>query len=882
MAQFKITVGDQSYGLTLPDGASQADIAAATDDFVKHVHSQGSAPPAAPAPAAAPPPAVAEPNTGFGNALGYGLHETAGGLGATAQVAGKAAGNTDLQSAGKAVEGAIGAPQGYQPTDIAGSLRSGDVMGAIKQIPRAAVEAGPDLAGTLAAARVGSALGPWGAAAGAGTYTAARMFGRNAQSAAQANHNEPEDNLGRAAAVTGGQAVLGVVGLGKAPGLSAAVESLPAVGRAVARTGLETASGAAQDALGQIGNTAGTVDGTKFDPVQSAAAGLQAGAARAAGEVLPVAKAGVKEASDQVLSRTVDQPQHLEDAKSIDRVAKAADAAQEANPSASRLQALNTVKTEHVTNIVETLIKLRDAGDISPQEYRTVRTAAETQAQRHNNTITEGGDNPSLYDAIDNLQKAPDDVVSGLKDAIRDLNTASTQSFAKNQTGPFQQIGTLLGKWGGVAGAAATGNIPELIAAGLGHSMTGKVGGLLGKGVDNVVGTNTPKVDLQAIAARRMLKDAGVDSGTSSVTQLQAIRTAMDDAASKVSGLDTLKKLAQAKVDKLAQTHAVNLAADGLAPTTRPGSDPTADAAAVAQTAVASDRTRAWANAAGPEVADRLAMGIPPVDPVAVDGLSPPRPQAPRSPSSQARPAPQSAAPAPTPQGAPTAPPAASSGPAFASFTPKSQAHHWVTTGMKRDVSHAEFTEALAALHEDGIYTTHEHNELRDQTGSVTNLREAIKPVLEVLRAKDAGRRAVGLPESALEPGDKGEPRSPTQYASGKSNYTALADGLISDAAAAGHSNVKLALRQIKAEPTTTGKNAIKASLLDDPDLAAAEKAFAAKTLTGKIMKGRDDRPPPAAAPQADRKPTSKAVEIARQKAATTAALKALVAKKGT
>ncbi len=211
------------------------------------------------------------------------------------------------------------------------------------------------------------------------------------------------------------------------------------------------------------------------------------------------------------MSRTGPQPASPDHAASIDRVAtmfdRAQQAAQATKGDVSPLAAMNSVKTELFHNLQATVGGLRDVGLLEAPQARTLMATIRDQALRNNNTIAAGqGSAPTLFDRISALD-LPDQVVQPILNGVRDLDTVSGQSFAKNQTGPFQQVGRFVGNYGGAAFELAHGSpvgALAMLALGKTHAGAG-VGGAVGAGVDRLLGTATPQMLLQRAAAQRML-----------------------------------------------------------------------------------------------------------------------------------------------------------------------------------------------------------------------------------------------------------------------------------------------------------------------------------------------------------------------------------------
>jgi hypothetical protein len=643
------------------------------------------------------------PDTSWGGALHHGLAEAAQGLGSTISTVGQLAGSDTLQGAGKSVSGAVSEPAGYQPTDIPGALRQGDYMGALKQLPRAAAEYAPQLAGQLAGAAAGSAVaGPVGAAVGAGGATALENFGPNVQARAAANNDATPTTSD---AVVGGlttaaQSALAGVGIPVGRGLGA-------IGRPLTQIAADTGVGAGNEALREVGTTAGTNKGLSVDPAQIGAAGLQAAVSRAASVVPRAMGDGVGAATDQVMSRTVDQPVSEDHAASIVRAKKLMEDAQTSAEGTSgpvnETTAANNVKSQLYSNLKGTIDQLSDAGVLDGRSASDAMRIISERALRHNNTFTDN-------DAIElsaALEKAPEGIQKAVLQDARDLNTISTQSFRNNQQGPFQKAANIAGQLGAVGIAATHGNIPEVIAAAAGHSLVGKTAGRVGMVLDNVFGTNRPPVAWQQMAAQRMLSQNGLDAGTPMATA--QVRQSIP-APSPVDPV-------QAKLDTAVKRNHQALMAASLVPAEQGDTAGVAQQAAIAQAHRNAARVMADAGALPAQAKDALAVGSPAAmttpegTPVNLDGTPL---QAPQRPAWGRQRSPATTTPA-APQAPPTGsvePPEATPAPQQPSTVPAYLANrvagdHGIV--LTPDVYHAAIDSATQAGHINDVQAKHLH-----------------------------------------------------------------------------------------------------------------------------------------------------------------------------
>ena len=290
----------------------------------------------------------------------------------------------------------------------------------------------------------------------------------------------------------------------------------------------------AADAATQAGNTLGTDRGLSVDPAEVAAAALQGGAARLGSEVPGAVAGGIKAGSDAVMARL--QPDLSADqGASTKRVFQmyqdAKSGSQEfGGPGAgvSDTTAMNNVKSTLAFTLDNYARTLRSQGALSSDDYGLVSTALD-QALRHNNTLSDS--DGGVFDRVQSLPLDPQ-YREGLVQGLRDLNTVSSQSFLKNQQGPFQQVGRVVGKFGGFAYGALHGNIPEMVGAAiLGHEgISGRIGGAVGSGLDSVFGTATPTLILQQVKANQALKAAGItDAGPHTMDLLNSLTELLQD-----------------------------------------------------------------------------------------------------------------------------------------------------------------------------------------------------------------------------------------------------------------------------------------------------------------------------------------------------------------
>jgi hypothetical protein len=399
------------------------------------------------------------------------------------------------------------------------ALKDGRYKDAMGLVPRAATGAAPDMAGALAAG-----LGTEGA--GIAPYLAARYYGDNVQSRQQANNEDPNaaPSFNAAAGAVPGtalQAILGRAGL-KVPGLA----SVPtAAGRAAVTVGGEAVAGAAGDAVGQIGNSAGTTQGTTFDPYQSAAAGAVSGATRAAslvpGAVRDAGGAIGTALNDATLTKFTDG----ESATAVDRAARQIDAVQ--NASTRKLptnEAANSVVQTVAERMTQTARSWVESGQISRDELRADVLPAIESARRHNQDLHEDG--AGALSGVKALS-LPDDVKSQFVQDLQTLNVLADASRKGRMIGPLQRAGQIAGSVGAGLGGLASGNPLAAIAGVAGHSMFGSAVGRGGAVLDNILGTSQPDAVSRASLASKYLNANGIpQSDLPLQTSLQGLQDA--------------------------------------------------------------------------------------------------------------------------------------------------------------------------------------------------------------------------------------------------------------------------------------------------------------------------------------------------------------------
>jgi hypothetical protein len=473
-------------------------------------------------------------DTSYTGALKQGIESVGQGLGATAQVVGDATGSPTLSGLGRSLNSLSASDPTYQPAgpEVAAALRAGRYRDALFNAPRAITEAVPGLVGGLAASAV-----PGGLPA----YLAATNYGQHVQARQAANGDKvPTTNdltIGGLSTIP--DVGLGMIGLGKLPGVASAVARVPTmVGRTAAGAALDAGAAGAQSLVDQAGNTIGTKQGLMVDPADAATAAIQAAGARAG--TLGAHEVGAKTgevARDAATAMTYAQPS-TDEAHSISRVNSAADAYRataqnttgRAPTDAATLDALHSKLSGNLKEIAKQLV---DAGAITPEEHRAILAPAIRDAATFRpSDASDAGARPSAG-AIDDLD-IPDAIRGPLQDAVSDLSTI--QAARRNDNaGPFATLGQGAATYGTAGAALAMGHPTEAIMTLLGHRQVGAIGGAAGGLVDRLVGTNSPSVFQRSGQADGVLTKAGETPRPDSITATNDALTTLRDPQARLN-----------------------------------------------------------------------------------------------------------------------------------------------------------------------------------------------------------------------------------------------------------------------------------------------------------------------------------------------------------
>jgi hypothetical protein len=403
---------------------------------------------------------LASPDQSFTGALRQGAHDALSRVGSTISLLGRDAGSNTAQHVGQFLQGAIPADPNYQSAggDLVSNLKGGRLLAAVKDLPRAAVEGAPAVAGGLASAAGLAAVAPEVAGAGlagAGLYGAAQAFGNDAQARAAANnHATPTtgDQLaaGGTALVQGG---LNAVGLGKVPGVGALVAKTGA-GKFLANAALDAAGQGTSNVAGQVGTTLGTQQGLTVDPAQAEAAAAQALAARGAGtlagQVKSAAGTGMSSLGD-IVARTGLPDMTDTQAASYQRIntmwPQAAAAAADMRGGATPTNIANSLHKTLMPQVAAVLQAAKANGLVNDTDYSTVLMPAFAQAATHKSVIT----NMPQVEAL----PLPPEIKSAVVNGLTDLDSMSQMINYKQSTGPYAKIGAGLARAAAIVGSAA-------------------------------------------------------------------------------------------------------------------------------------------------------------------------------------------------------------------------------------------------------------------------------------------------------------------------------------------------------------------------------------------------------------------------------------------
>jgi hypothetical protein len=492
-------------------------------------------------------------DTSYGSALQEGTHDALGGLGSTLGVLSGDVGWKGGQSAGNYLQNAVPAPANYSSAggDMVSKLKAGQLLGALKDLPRAAVEGAPAVLGGLgAAAATPEVLG--GAAVGAGAYGALSAFGQDAQARAAANgHAQPTAGDQLAAAPTAlAQGGLNAVGLGKVPsGLSALLAKSPAVLRGLAMGGVDAAGQAASNVVGQAGTTAGTKQGLTVDPDQAAAAALQALAARAGGKIASqtagAAGSGVTSAvrSIGVGLAASDLPKMSdEQAASYARINAAYDAQDPARSDANPTTRMNALAKQQKAQLGQVIAAAESTGQVDDDTAATLKTALQ-QAGVHKSAL-----DTNLLTKLNSSRVDPQ-LAQTLRNGLTDLDNLSQMVNYKQASGPFAAIGAKIATPVAALGLMTAGHPVDagLVALGLGHTgIVGRVGGVVGNQLDRLAGTNLPPSLVLRAQAANQAQAAGIDTSGGAIAPLSDAYSMLDGIRARQAA-DTLAQQAAAE-----------------------------------------------------------------------------------------------------------------------------------------------------------------------------------------------------------------------------------------------------------------------------------------------------------------------------------------------
>lgn len=584
---------------------------------------------------------IAPKDTSYGSALQEGLHDAAHGLGRSAALLAKDVGWTGGENIGNAVAGSIPAPANYQSAggDMVAKIKAGQLLAALKDLPRAAVEGAPQVAGGLASAAAGGLVGgPVGAAVGAAGYGAASAFGDNADARAAANgHAQPTAGDQVAAGATAlAQGGLNALGLAKVPGASALLRASPAYARALTAGGLDAAGQAASNVVGQVGTSAGTQQGLTVDPDQAAAAGLQGLAARGAGKAVGQvagavgsgAGSAVRSVGMSLAAAPLLKDMTPDQAASLTRLNNAYDTQDPARAGADPTTRMNGLWKQTKAQIGQVVDAARATGQLDADTTASLKTAIQ-QAAVHKSALDR-----NLLDKL-NAETVSPQLADALRNGLTDLDNLSQMVNYKQATGPFAALGAKLAAPAAVIGGASMmlhGLPVEGMATmaapfvGVGHgNLAGRYGAAVGGMLDKVAGTSLPPSLVLRAQAMKAAQAAGYDTSGNTVASL-------DDANAGLRALGDQQQAAQAAqaqaaADALTKAKAADLVekaanqVSGMAYKTSPeGIIAKANAAIrrkdILTQAAADGRLQ---QPMSQDQLDRVSIGLPPSDPIPVN-----------------------------------------------------------------------------------------------------------------------------------------------------------------------------------------------------------------------------------------------------------------------
>lgn len=480
------------------------------------------------APAVSNSPEEPTKDTSFMGALKHGFDAPMDNVGDTLDLLG-------AHDAGKYLKDLVDTDPNYQPSKI---VKEGDTHAwydprhyNYSELPRAAVEGAGQIAGDLVSRAVGTGAGglvagPAGALAGglAGPagFQALQVLGPVAKQRAKANGREaPNMEDWTAAAATAG-----VEG-----GLNALIP-----GRKLLRPIAEAVTGGAQDAVQQVGETAGTPGGLEVDPSRSVAAGLQGLSAQPLGAAVHgTATAPIK--ATVALAKKANDPHGFKAQAANDEASLASDA----RVAAEINEAKNTIRFKPDENpdvatatslwkryrdvFKEAVDVLHDSGQITRDDYDILvsnKASVLNLAGLHNARLDYIRD----IEHINSIKGLDDNTKQALAEAAMDMDTLSRQGRVNRSVGPVETAARTFGPLARMSAGGAIGShiggVPGAVtgaAVGLaaGKALTGA-----GRAVDRFMGTGKPTILKGAAARQRVADKQGIDT-TSSFGKLNKI-----------------------------------------------------------------------------------------------------------------------------------------------------------------------------------------------------------------------------------------------------------------------------------------------------------------------------------------------------------------------
>lgn len=346
--------------------------------------------------------------------------------------------------------------------------------------------------------------------------------------------------------------------------LGSAVPSGSLLGAVAQKALVAPAAGAVSGAVSNIASTAGTNAPVDASSVGDAAAegalgglgmGLGSGTFQGVGAGIGARRGANAYAADPEGAQSAARVGDLYDAK----VQTIANNDPSANP--APFQVFKSIRQDLSGQLQDTANSLKASGTISSDDHQQLKQAISTASRQSYPQGTNDPNNPSGYfdTALDNVQSMsslPDDTKATLLNSLRDLNTVSTASIDKNNTGPVTKFVS-----SGLGAELADKLSNPYAVAEMGHYLGGPLGAaagfiaapLIGKtisagaeGIDSAMGNSGPQVLRTAAKVGPYMARNGIDPGNT-VSDLQAVQAplkAQQDAIAQAQATATARAAA--------------------------------------------------------------------------------------------------------------------------------------------------------------------------------------------------------------------------------------------------------------------------------------------------------------------------------------------------